>query len=124
MVNTRKRIQQGMLVKEIKGHGIVQVGPDGKAMITVNRIGRVLPFDKKKAVAAFNSDTKIGSSSAISGRSQYIYVDFTKKLNPSLQYGDGKTFVDLAHLELFNKSKNQTKNKKNRTQKNKKRRLG
>ena len=75
MGNTRKRIQPGMLVKEIEGRGIVQVGPDGKAMISVSRIGRVLPFD---------SDTKIGSSCATSGRSQYIYVDFTKKLNPSL----------------------------------------
>lgn len=121
MANTRKRIQPGMLVKEIKGHGIVQVGPDGKAMIIVNRIGRVLPFDKKKAAATFDSYTKIGSSSATSGRSQYIYVDFTKKLNPSLQDGDGKQFVDLAHLAPF-----QTKNnsKRNRTQKNKKRRLG
>ena len=111
-------------MKEVESHGILQPGPDGKAMISVSRIGRVLPFDKKKAAEAFDSDTKIGSSSAISGRSQYIYVDFTKKLNPSLQYGDGKTFADLAHLELFNKSKNQTKNKSNRTQKNKKRRLG
>jgi len=118
MGNTRKNIQPGMLVKEIKGHGVVQVGSDGKAMITVSRIGRVMPFDKKKAAAAFDSDTKIGSSSAISGRSQYIYVDYTKKLNPSLQHGDGKTFVDLAHLALFNKTK------KNCTQKNKKRRLG
>jgi hypothetical protein len=117
-MGTRKRIQPGMLVKEIKGHGIVQVGPDGKDMISVSRVGRVLPFDKKKAAAAFDSVTKIGASSATSGRSQYIYVDFTKKLNPSLQYGDGKTFVDLAHLALFNKTK------KNRTQKNKKRRLG
>jgi len=120
MVNTRKRIQPGMLVKEIKGHGVAQVGPDGKTLISVSRIGRVMPFDKKKAAAAFDSDTKIGSSCATSGRSQYIYVDFTKNLNPSLQGGDGKTFVDLAHLDVFNKSKGKT----NRTQKNKKRRLG
>jgi hypothetical protein len=111
-----------MLVKEVGNHGISQPGPDGKTMIRVNRVGRVLPFDKKKAAAAFDSDTQIGSSSATSGRSQYIYVDFTKKLNPSLKYGVCKSFEDLAHLELLNKDTQGTKN--NRTHKNKKRRLG
>lgn len=94
----------GELVQEVVS-GIVQ--PEG----TVHRIGVVLPFDKKKAKTTFDSGTRIGTSCATSSLSiQYILVDFSKKLNPSLRYGIGVQFHELHHLKRYKKQT--LKNKK------------
>ena len=105
MGNTRKRdCTQYRIGELVEGAAVVQPGPDGKKMISVNRVGKILPIDAKLAARAFDPVTKIGKFCVTSGKAQYIYVDFTKKLNPTLEpYGIGKSFQEVVHLKLLKK---------------------
>ena len=97
----------------VEGAAVVQPGPDGKTMIPVNRIGKILPIDAKLAARAFDPVTHIGKFCVTSGKAQYIYVDFTKKLNPTLEpYGIGKSFHEVIHLKLLKKRNNTRKAKR------------
>ena len=114
-MQTRKRdckqFQPGELVE---GAAISQPGPNGKNMISINRIGRVLPIDKKVAARAFDSGTKISKFCATSElKTQYIYVDFTQKLNPNLKFGLGKSFEQVKQLKLLKKRGGTRKNRRN-----------
>ena len=72
-------------------------------MVAVDRIGKILPIDETLAKRAFDEGSTIGKSCVTSGKAQYIYVDFTKKLNPTLEpYGIGKSFHEVIHLKLVN----------------------
>jgi len=85
----------------VKGAAVVQPGPDGKTMLAVDRVGNILPIDETLAKRAFDEGSTIGKFCVTSGKAQYIYVDFTKKLNPTLEpYGIGKSFQEVVHLKL------------------------
>ncbi len=92
---------------EFKPGDLVKGAPMAGADI---RIGKVLPIDVKQARNSFDSGTKIGKSCATSSNYQYIYVDFTKALNPQAPpYALGKKFENVKDITRV-----ATKNSKNR----------
>ena len=101
--NACRKFRQGDIVE---GVPILQVGPDGKTMIAVTRIAKILPIDKKTAAMMRSLDpfTRSGKFCALSGKTKYIYVDFTKKLNPTVEpYGIGRSFHEVRHFKLVKK---------------------
>ncbi len=82
------------------------------------RIGKVLPIDAKQARNAFDSETKIGKFCATSSAYQYIYVDFTKKLNPHAPpYAIGKKWENVRDIQRIPSTKNTKNTKARKTQK-------
>jgi hypothetical protein len=93
----------------VKGAELVNQDKNGNELPGV-RVGIVLPIDKKQAQEAFDADIKIGKFCATSRAYQYIYVDFTKKLNPLMQpYGIGKSWTNVRDLKLVSRNTNKTR---------------
>jgi hypothetical protein len=77
-------------------------GTRSRVIRSYKRFGTIIPIDKKMAARQFpGADTKISDYCVESHGYQYIYINFTKEMNPTLHSSSlGKIFEWVGKLSF------------------------